>query len=273
MAGFEPKSFSEIVGQDRIKRELIAMIANGDTSNVLLRGNAGGGKTTLAKMYAAYRGDYTYQDVPDVLRIPNDSVRTHVIDEIHLAGRFEILYEEMGKHTYVFCTTERAGLPMPFVSRCVELVLDDYTDAQLTGIVQQKADKEGIEIDKDGAKIIASRGRGMPRVTIQLLHRIHNLSAIDGEPLSARYVAQALDSLKVYPNGLIEDDLNYLLTLNNSLSPVSLRTLSATLNRAQSYVEETIESFLLYKRFISITPRGRIITALGKNMVERMVQS
>lgn len=265
---YEPKVFEEFVGQYAIKRELLAMLAAKSTRPILLRGNFGSGKTTLAKIYGIYRGDYTYQEVPDVLTGLNSSVKTHIIDEIHLAGKFELLYPQMRDQAFVFCTTERQALPAPFVSRCIELVMGDYLDSDLEQIVTQYASREGIVLDPNAVKIIASRSRSTPRTATILVDRLKNLAILEGASMTARFVASTLDSLRVYPNGLMQDDINYLTALAESGSPVSLRALSSILNRDESYIQENVESFLLYKRLISITPRGRIITEHGHYIIE-----
>jgi Holliday junction DNA helicase RuvB len=273
---YEPRTFDEFIGQEEAKRELVAMLAAKDNQCVLMRGNYGRGKTTLLKIYASYRGHFTYQDVPDVLD-PSDeaddgeSIRSHIIDEIHLASRFESLYARMGTQTFLFGTTERERLPAPFLSRCVEIVLRDYNHDELCTIVFQKARNEGISIADGAIDIIADRCRGTPRTAIQLLTRTNNLARLESERLDAKFVSRTLDSLQVYENGLIQDDLMYLRLLAEAQgSPVSLNTACAVLNRSIDYIRENIEYFLLYKKYIVITPRGRVLTVSGRYLVDQM---
>src|SRR3990167_5550378 len=109
---YEPKTFEAFIGQDSIKRELSAMLVAQDKSNIIFRGNYGGGKTTLAKIYASYRGNYAYYDTPDNFNLNEGfyhekDIKTIIVDEIHLADKYEYFYDAMGKYTFIFCTTER----------------------------------------------------------------------------------------------------------------------------------------------------------------------
>lgn len=274
---YEPKTLEEFIGQPAIKRELGAMIFAKDKSNIILRGNYGGGKTTLANIYGIYRGNYNYNDTPNTFNynpsfIESNNIKTIIIDEIHLAKEFETFYDLMGKHTFVFCTTERDALPAPFVSRCVELVLSDYSNSQILDIIDEKAHKDKLVIPIETLGLIAARSRGTPRTAIQLMKRIINLSKLDNKYPSAEYTEKLLNELKVYGNGLIEDDVFYLNTLDFSDRPISLNSLSATINRPKGYVETNLEPFLLNRGFVSITARGRIITNHGRKAISEIYE-
>lgn len=274
---YEPKSLDEFIGQQSIKRELSAMLVARDNSNIILRGNYGGGKTTLAKIYGIHRGTWNYNDTPnsfnyDPYFLSQNNVKTIIIDEIHLAKEFEIYYDLMGKHTFVFCTTERDALPAPFVSRCVELALSDYSDGQLYSILYEKAKQDKIIIPNETLQLIATRSRATPRTAIQLMKRINNLAKMDNKKPTPEYVETLLNELKVYGNGLIEDDVFYLNTLDLSDRPISLNSLAATINRPKNYVETNLEPFLLNRGFISITARGRIITNHGRQAISEIYE-
>jgi holliday junction DNA helicase RuvB len=274
---YEPKSLDDFIGQNSIKRELGAMLVAKDNSNVLLRGNYGGGKTTLANIYGIHRGPYNYNDTPggfkfDPYFLQEKNIKTIIIDEIHLAKEFEQFYDLMGKYTFVFCTTERDALPAPFVSRCVELALSEYSDLQMYEILKHKAREDRLTIPAQTLITIAGRSRGTPRTAIQLMKRVINLSKLDGKNPTPDYVETLLNELKVYGNGLIEDDVFYLNTLDLSDRPISLNSLSAAINRPKNYVETNLEPFLLNRGFVSVTARGRIITSQGRKAVSEIYE-
>lgn len=274
---YEPKSLDEFIGQPAIKRELGAMLVAKDNSNIILRGNYGGGKTTLANIYGIHRGPYNYNDTParynhNPYFLEQNNIKTIIIDEIHLAKEFELYYDLMNKYTFVFCTTERDALPAPFVSRCVELALENYSETQMQAILVNKAIEDKLNIKSDTLKLIASRSRGTPRTAIQLMKRVLNLSKMDNKYPSPEYVECLLNELKVYGNGLIEDDVFYLNTLDLSDRPISLNSLAATINRPKGYVETNLEPFLLNRGFVSITARGRIITNHGRQAISEIYE-
>lgn len=274
---YEPKSLDEFIGQPAIKRELGAMLVAGDNSNVILRGNYGGGKTTLANIYGIHRGPYNYNDTPGRFNynpyfLEQNKIKTIIIDEIHLAKEFEVFYDLMGKHTFVFCTTERDALPSPFVSRCVELALENYSDGQMYSILWEKHKKDGVLMAPESLELIATRSRGTPRTAIQLMKRVSNLCKMDNKYPHKENVEVLLNELKVYGNGLIEDDVFYLNTLDLSDRPISLNSLAATINRPKGYVETNLEPFLLNRGFVSITARGRIITNHGRQAISEIYE-
>jgi Holliday junction resolvasome RuvABC ATP-dependent DNA helicase subunit len=253
---YEPLSFDQFVGQDKIKRELKAMLSTKDSSSILFRGNFGSGKTTLARIYAKARGNYTYQPTPTILSLDSFGIQTHIIDEVHLAKNFEVLFDEMKYCTYLFCTTDRQSLPDAFLSRCVEFVMQEYSQKELGSIIWQFVTNADIDLTVGGIDIIANRARGVPRIAIQLTKRLHNLSKYENSKLTPEYVSRTLETLNVFSNGIIQDDKDYLEILAIANNPVSLATLSSAINRNDSYVKEQLESFLINRKYISITPRG-----------------
>ena len=266
---YEPRTFSEYIGQQHIIRELKALLSVDSTKSILLRGNYGLGKTTLAKIYASYRGDWTYQPIPKIYDKLNTKASTHVIDEVHLVSDFEKLYNEMDNHTFVFCTTEVENLPDPFVSRCIEFVLSSYSEDDLSKIIKQYKNRKRISVEEDGIKVIASRSKGTPRTALQLLNRVYALGHLENFKLTSENIKDALDSIKIFDGGMMEDDIKYLTLLNESKQPISLNTLSATLLRSKHYISSSLEPYLMNMGLMIVTPRGRIITERGTRFIER----
>lgn len=269
---YEPSSFSEFIGQSRIKRELLAMLATKDSSNLLIRGNYGGGKTTIAMIYAAMRGLYTYAKTPkSFIGVRNLDASSHIIDEIHLEDNFERLYTDMKKYTMIFCTTEREKIPAPFLSRCVELVLEDYTIPQLEEIITRKAVNDQISIYYGVQEVIAQRCKYTPRIALQMLKRLNNMSVYEGESLTPQYAIKTFDSLHIFDNGLNEEDIKYLMALRNG-NVISLNSLGAAINRSVESIKESLEPFLIYKGYIEVTPRGRLVTSAGKEILYSLLE-
>jgi len=262
-----PQTLREFVGQESIKRQLQAMLKVETPMNLLFRGEAGLGKTTLARLYASYRGDYSYQPIPSHLSGFGNQLKTHVIDEIHMVKDFEPLFNEMKYNTFVFCTTEAEDLPLTFVSRCATFVMSSYSEEELKQILHLAKEKNKIAIERTGLKIIASRSKGTPRIALHLLERLFILSSAENLTLTARTVSQLLSDLEVYENGLTKEDREYLDILSLVDTPVSLHTLSASLNRSKGFVTSGLEPYLLRQKYIMITARGRVLTEIGKTIV------
>lgn len=269
----EPVTFSDFIGQKRIKTELKALLASNSNASILLRGNYGSGKTTLAKIYASYRGNYTYQQIPIILELP-ENVPTHIIDEIHLCRKLEKLYDKIGQQTFIFCTTEAQKLSLPFVSRCIELVLDEYSLNEIVLILRNRLyDYPQFIIPNTSLKIIASKARSIPRTAIQLLFRIFSLAKLENRTnLSEDYVQEKLRFLKIYKGGLTVDDVKYLSFLAELYpSSASINTISSAIMRNPDGVKELIEPFLLSSGLITISSRGRSLTEKGLDVILNII--
>ncbi|SDQ76504.1 Holliday junction branch migration DNA helicase RuvB [Brevundimonas sp. 374] len=298
-----PQTLSEFVGQSQAKGNLKVFIdaARGRAEaldHVLLFGPPGLGKTTLAQIVSRELGVGFRATSGPILAKAGDlaAILTNLeprdvlfIDEIHrLSPQVEeILYPAMEDHvldliigegpsarsvridlapfTLVGATTRAGLLATPLRDRFgIPLRLEFYTSDELTAVVRGTARKMGAAIDEGGAREIASRARGTPRIAGRLLRRVRDFASAEGaETISKLVAARALARLEVDEAGLDSLDRRFLKALieNYGGGPVGMDTLAAAIAEARDAVEDVIEPYLLQQGFIMRTPRGRMACA------------
>lgn len=298
-----PQALSEFVGQEAAKGNLKVFIdaarARGESlDHVLLFGPPGLGKTTLAQIVARELGVGFRATSGPILAKAGDlaAILTNLeprdvlfIDEIHrLAPTVEeILYPAMEDHvldliigegpsarsvridlapfTLVGATTRAGLLATPLRDRFgIPLRLEFYTPDELVRVITGAARKLGAPINDEGAREIASRSRGTPRVAGRLLRRVRDFAQAEGAGVIDRIVAaRALSRLEIDEAGLDANDRRFLKALieNYGGGPVGMDTLAAAIAEARDAVEDVIEPYLLQQGFIQRTPRGRMACA------------
>ena len=301
-SSLRPKRFSEYIGQEKIKKNLSIFIEaakqrNEPLDHVLLYGPPGLGKTTLAGIIASEMGvnlritsGPAIEKAGDLAGILTNLNEFDVlfIDEIHRLNRTveEILYPAMedfafdiimGKgpaarslridlprFTLVGATTRAGLLTAPLRDRFgVISRLEMYTVKELSSIVKRSASILGVKIDEDGAREIALRSRGTPRIANRLLRRVRDFAQIKGNgDITHEIAAKSLDSLEVDKLGLDNVDRNLLSTiiLKFDGGPVGLETLAAATGEEFTTIEDVYEPYLIQLGFLAKTPRGRIAT-------------
>lgn len=297
-----PKSFDEYYGQKKVKSNMKIFIEaakqrDEPLDHVLLYGPPGLGKTTLANIIAIeMNANLRITSGPAIERagdlaailtnLPEKSVL--FIDEIHRLNRTveEILYPAMedfaldiiiGKgpsarsirldlprFTLIGATTRAGMLTSPLRDRFgVISRLEMYTNKELETIVKRSAGILNMKISDEGAREIAKRSRGTPRVANRLLRRIRDFAQVENSEIIGKEIAnKGLIALEVDSKGLDAIDRKLLLAIIEKFSggPVGLETLSSCISEEKETIEDVYEPFLLRLGFLDKTPRGRCAT-------------
>lgn len=298
-----PKKLADYVGQNECCTQMSifiqAAMARGEAlDHTLIFGSPGLGKTTLAMIIASEMRVNLKQTAAPILEKAGDlaalltNLERHdvlFIDEIHRLSPAveEILYPAMEDYqldlmigegaaarsikidlppfTLIGATTRAGLLTSPLRDRFgIVQRLVFYTVEELTSIVTRSAQVLKIGIEPQGAKEIAKRSRGTPRIANRLLRRVRDFAQVKSNGIITEDVAaQALTMLKVDANGFDSLDRKFLLTLiqNFSGGPVGLDTLAAAISEDTGTIEDVLEPYLLQQGFIMRTPRGRVATA------------
>ena len=297
-----PQRLTEFIGQERARANLKVFIdaarARGDAlDHVLFAGPPGLGKTTLAQIVSRELGVGFRMTSGPVIAKAGDlaALLTNLeerdvlfIDEIHRLNPAveEILYPAMedfqldliigegpaarsvridlAKFTLVGATTRTGLLTTPLRDRFgIPIRLNFYTEEELVEIVTRGARVLGVRMSPDGAREVARRSRGTPRVAGRLLRRVRDFASVEGAPIIDLAVAdRALGQLEVDSHGLDAMDHRYLNCIGKNYGggPVGIETIAAALSESKDALEETIEPYLLQQGFIGRTPRGRVLT-------------
>ena len=300
-----PKKLEDYVGQEKIKDNLKIYIEaakqRGEPlDHTLLYGPPGLGKTTLSAIIANEMNANIRITSGPAIEKQGDlaALLTNLnpgdvlfIDEIHRLNRSveEILYPAMEdfsldiiigkgpsarsirldlpKFTLVGATTKAGSLSSPLRDRFgIINRLEMYSTDQLEQIVKRSASILNIEITDNGAKEIASRSRGTPRIANRLLKRVRDFAQVKNDGVITDEIANsALNSLEVDELGLDNNDIRYLETIIKKFAggPVGLDTIASVIGEDVDTVEDVIEPYLMQIGFINRTPRGRSATMLA----------
>jgi holliday junction DNA helicase RuvB len=295
-----PRRLEDFVGQEAVKDQLAVSIAaaasRGEAlDHVLLAGPPGLGKTSLAQIVAAELDVGFVQTAGPALERKGDVAAfltaleprsVFFVDEIHRLPRAleETFYPamedrclpitvgqgagarvvtlELPPFTLIGATTRSGLLTTPLRDRFgIQHRLDHYAPEELAKIVRRSARLLEVEIENEGARAIADRSRGTPRVANRLLKRVRDYVEVRGNGvISAEAATAALDLLEVDHEGLDRLDRDILRAICERFGggPVGLSTLSVAVGEESGTIEDVYEPYLLQRGLIERTPRGRV---------------
>jgi len=296
-----PKTLKEYIGQEAIVEKLSISIEASQKrdephEHLLLHGPPGLGKTTLAHIISREMNSRLVSSSgPSLTKIADlmgiitnlDNGDIFFIDEIHRLPKAveEFIYPAMEdfrvdfvidkgpfskvinvplKHFTLIGATTRVGfLSSPLRDRFgITYYLDFYPEVEMFKIVLRSAELLNIKIDDEGARIIAERSRGTPRIANRLLRRVRDYATVKGDGnINEETAKKSLKMEGIDDYGLDNLDRKFLMVIIDYYSggPVGIDTIAATLSEEVSTLEELVEPYLLKIGFLMRTRRGRLV--------------
>ena len=297
-----PKRLDDYHGQLNVKEQMSVFIEaarrrNEALDHVLIFGPPGLGKTTLAHIIANELEVNLRQTSGPVLEKPGDlaAILTNLepndvlfVDEIHRLSPVveEVLYPaledfqldiiigegpaarsiklDLPPFTLVGATTRAGLLTSPLHDRFgIVQRLEFYSAKDLEGITKRSASILNLSIEDEGAKSIATRSRGTPRIANRLLRRVRDFAEVKGDGIvTEKIAAEAMNILQVDPNGFDAMDRRLLEAILKKFDggPVGVDSLAAAIGEERGTIEDVLEPYLIQQGFMVRTARGRMAT-------------
>lgn len=302
-----PNGFDEYLGQDDAKRSLKVMVlaakSRGECiGHVLFSGPPGLGKTSLAAVVANEMGARmvtihapTLRKKADLVAILLDMEENEVlfIDEIHsldlkveevlypvmedskivtVTGEGDAVEIPLPRFTVIAATTRSGDLSQPLRDRFAKTVqMQFYSEAELSTIVMQTADKLDVIVTRQAAGEIARRSRGTPRVANALLRSARDYAQAYRQPVVETDTVRAACELDGIDSvGLDRTTRKYLELLCGKAKPVGINTIASYVGEPTRTLEESVEPYLIRMGFVEKLPAGRVITRKGADHACKM---
>ena len=304
-SALRPKNWADYVGQENIKENIKVIIAaakgrGGSPDHLLLYGNSGLGKTTLAQLVALEIGKKIRMTSGPAIERAGDlaAILTNLqegdvlfLDEIHRMHKSieEYIYPAMEEYklnlilgkgpmartmelklprfTLIGATTRPGMLSSPLRNRFgATFQLNFYKPEDIEKIIERSAKLLGVNIEPDAVKIIAARSRFTPRVANRLLKRVRDFAEVKSTGIATRQIAEhALASLEVDEMGLEPGDIKILLALIEKFDggPVGLQSLAAAALEEEDTILDMYEPYLMQLGFLQRSPKGRVASKLA----------